>query len=133
MTHFAVGEVDEDIVGKDDCNIGFGSGFPFVHSSCLLCIYGPGGSLTVLGDLKFKDTVSLEEFRDMSENGKMGERRNLFHQGLPFRVGGPCKAGLKVGNELGRLSADMSYSGRGVHPVGRTLKPGTLMSDIFST
>jgi hypothetical protein len=66
MTNFAASEVNEDIVGKDDCDISLGSGLSLVYSSCLLHIDGPRGGLPVLGDLQLKDAVGLRKSQRLS-------------------------------------------------------------------
>lgn len=60
VTYFAAGEVNEDIIGEDDCDVGLGGSFTLVYSPSLLCVDSPGGGLSVFGDLKLEDAVGLK-------------------------------------------------------------------------
>ena len=58
--HLALGEVDEDLVGEDDGDIGLGLSLALVDGAGLLSVDSPGCDLLcVVGDFELEDTVGL--------------------------------------------------------------------------
>ena len=68
-TCLATRQINEDVISKNNRDIGFGRGFSLIHGPSLLCVNCPSSCLPVFGDLELENAVGLDSDHDQGPSG----------------------------------------------------------------